>query len=265
MKLKTNNNQNDIQFDKEIEQFLEAYTIEYPTEEEIDKSIYIIKAYTPVKKNSILSIYKSFRPLLKRSSQDIANIHVWFWVANLALFLIGVGSVLFIKQNPYYLIMYLAPIPFLLGLIEAFKSKDANVLELEMSCKYSGQEVILSKLFLIGMYNILLNTAASVALYNLMPYLFLTKLLLYWITPFTFVMAMALMMAKKFRSGWLTSGFISAWSVACIVILQLTNMYTSLEMVNPFIYVGIITISIIVAIYEMKKLYSDLSLVSLNE
>jgi hypothetical protein len=264
MKLK-NNNQNDIQFDKEIEQFLEAYTIEYPTEEEITKSISIIKTYTPEKKKSVLSIYKSFRPLLKRSSQDIANIHVWFWVANLALFLIGVGSVLFIKQNPYYLIMYLAPIPFLLGLIEAFKSKDENVLELEMSCKYSGQEVILSKLFLIGMYNILLNTAASVALYNLVPYLFLTKLLLYWMTPFTFVMAVALMMAKKFRSGWLTSGFISAWSVACIVILQLTNMYTSLELVNPLIYIGIITISIIVAIYEMKKLYSDISLVSLNE
>jgi hypothetical protein len=264
MKLK-NNNQNDIQFDKEIEQFLEAYTIEYPTEEEITKSISIIKTYTPEKKKSVLSIYKSLRPLLKRSSQDIANIHVWFWVANLALFLIGVGSIIFIKQNPYYLIMYLAPIPFLLGLIEAFKSKDENVLELEMSCKYSGQEVILSKLFLIGMYNILLNTAASVALYNLVPYLYVTKLLLYWMTPFTFVMAMALMMAKKFRSGWLTSGFISVWSVACIVILQLTNMYTSLEMVNPLIYIGIITISIIVAIYEMKKLYSDISLVSLNE
>jgi hypothetical protein len=252
--MKTNNNLNEFQFDKDVEQFLDAYTIEFPSESEIDDSIALIKAYTPAPRKTLLSIYKRLKPLLKRSALEIAHINGWFWVLNLSLFLVGLGSVWLAGQNPYLLVLILAPIPFIFGIIEAFKSKDENVLEMEMACKYSGQELIVARLFVIGMYNLLLNTVVTVILFQIVPDLLLTKMLLHWLTPFTFVMAISLLLVKKFRGSWTTSVLISIWSVVCLSVIQLSTLYSTLALIHPVIYIGIIVVSLAVALYEIRQI-----------
>ncbi len=146
---------------EEMEQVINTfddYSIEYPTQNEIDQCIENLRIYIPKKK----SLSEEFKKLLNRGQIEISYINKLYWIVSILIFLITFKLSINMSINPYKVVMLISPIPLLLGFIEVFKGKENNMLELELSFKISGKETIISRIIIIGIFNIILNTAMSV-------------------------------------------------------------------------------------------------------
>lgn len=183
---------------KEMEQFIDVfndYSVEYPTQNEIDQCIENLRIYVP-KKKSLLQI---FEKLLSRGQIEISYINKLYWIISILVFLITFKLAINMSINPYKVIMSISPIPLLLGLIEVFKGKENNMLELELSFKISGKEIIISRIIIIGIFNIILNTVMSLLFFKSGIDVELLKINILWIVPFVWINLITFIIAKNIR------------------------------------------------------------------
>ncbi|WP_214630801.1 hypothetical protein [Paenibacillus agaridevorans] len=183
-----------IELDKEFQQFkLEEFTVEYPSEDAITRTIdamrpYVTQAAAPRDKYSCLGQLR------------LMQIQPLFWLANLLFFCMGLLVWYVWEGDPYKIMLLLSPIPFLLGLLEVFRGRNEGLLELEISCKYSAQQLLLMKLIVICAYNILL-CLTLIGVFGLFGEpLLLSKLLMYWTAPFAVAVSVGLAVASRVRN-----------------------------------------------------------------
>ncbi|EJO5348092.1 hypothetical protein NRP93_002197 [Clostridium botulinum] len=197
---------------EEMEQFIDAfndYSIEYPTKNEIDQCIENLRIYVPQKK----SLLQGFQKLLERGQIELSYINKVYWIITILTFLITFKLAINMNINPYKVVMLISPIPLLLGIIEVFKGKENNMLELELSFKISGKEMIISRIIIIGIFNIILNTAMSLLLFKSGIDVELVKINIFWIVPFVWVNLIAFLIAKNIKGYYVSLVAISFWIV----------------------------------------------------
>ncbi|MGF2616365.1 hypothetical protein FZC84_01100 [Rossellomorea vietnamensis] len=256
-----NSRRSDSPFDLELEELekeyglkLEDYDVECPSEEEMMRTIEAIRPYVPVKENRWRSFAENSSTLLKNSYQEIFYFSRLFWLLNVLFLVLGTLAVFAAEQDPYVTMLLLAPLPTITGLFEIMKSKLTGMAELELSFKYSLLEIILSRMLIIGGFNVLINLIATVALSILAQDVWAGKLLLYWMIPFTVVTAISLLIANRLRHMHTVTASLVVWLGAGVV-LSNSEVIEKIESVPAGVYVMFIIAASILIIFQAGRLY----------
>ncbi|PYI57361.1 hypothetical protein [Paenibacillus flagellatus] len=237
------------------EDALDEYDVEYPDEADMMRTIDALRPYVPAKESLRQSAASSpLSSLWKRALHEMAYMSAAFWVPNALLFLIGLAAVFAAELNPYAVMLLLAPIPTVSGLWEVWKSGYKGMAELEMSFKYSLQEIVLAKMIGIGAFNLAMNIVLTCGFTFIVPGVWLWKLILYWITPFAVIAAVSFTAASRFRRGYAVTAGLSAW-VATGGLLGQTRFVERLESVPPAVYAAIALLAAIVLAVQINRMY----------
>jgi hypothetical protein len=238
---------------------LDRYVICSPSEEEINATVEKLICLVPVKKRKAVD-NKLFN-LLKIAANEVRFISSSYWLISFALFTIGLCAVLvdgnnLLADNPYIISMILSPIPFILGVFEIFRGKEEGTVELELSCKMSLGEVIFSRLMIIGIYNILLNTSLSIFFKCFGSGVLFWKITLMWFTPFTVISGLGLLLVSKIRGSSVVTIFTSIWMILSICILSQKELIEKIMKVDLTFYLVLCAAGMLISGSEIKK-YAD--------
>lgn len=247
-------------FDEDTKELLESYLIEMPNEDEIHKSIQLIKTYTPKEKKGTQIKFNYYKKLLKNCTQEALNFSYSFWLTNLLLFILGFLSITVYEANPYITGMVLSPIPILIGLIEIFRNKDEGVIELESTFKHNMYEIIISKILIISFYNVTLLTLLAIVLESY-ENINLFNIILTWYVPMAVNLAIALKIAKRTKVNVTSSVLISLWICLAIMLEQIfekTMVITNIYKIS-FLVLGIIALLFIIS--EIRNLKNTLKII----
>lgn len=247
-----------IEFE-EMENEMNQFLVKYPDEDQIDATIDTLRQYVPDKKKQFMNPFERFWNLLKHSGTELSLISKSYWVASTILFILGYLITNYGAYNPLLTLVILSPVPFIFGLIEVFKGREQGLLEMEMACKFSAHEIMLSRLLLIGVFNITLNTMLTVGFAPMLDSISMLEMLFVWLTPFTMFTAVALWLGMKFRGTVFVTTFVSLWVLFSTWVVShpvwgdfILNMHIVL---HP-LFMGI---GIIMFVLQMKRLVQKYS------
>ncbi|MCA1057626.1 hypothetical protein LCL96_01680 [Rossellomorea aquimaris] len=256
-----NSRKNDTQFDLELEELekelefkLDDYDVEYPSELEMMRTIEAIKPFVPVKENRWKSYMENIVPLIKNSYQEIFYFSPLFWIVNSLFLFICIYAVFIAEQDPYVTLMLFAPLPTITGLFEILKSRITGMAELELSFKFNLQETILSKMMVIGVFNIGINLVAMVVLSIFASDVWAGKMLLYWMTPFTVITGISFLFANRVRHVHAVTATLVVW-LGAGVFLSSEEVIEKVESVPAAVYVLMIITGIILIILQASRFY----------
>lgn len=197
---------NDEFIDDEIESFLDNYVIEKVSEEEINETIDVLRAYVPRKKESTL-----MKKIFKLLRNEVGFITPVYWIIGAIALVVGVGAAFNKDISPYMTMWAMAPVPVLLGLLEILRKNNEKVIELEMSFKYSFREIILCRLFIIGVLSIVFNITLSLFIKSYFTAVTWASVLSAWVIPYTTITAISLVVATRIRNESVIIAITALW------------------------------------------------------
>ncbi|MFZ7132489.1 MAG: hypothetical protein ACOWWR_09060 [Eubacteriales bacterium] len=234
---------------------LENYTVKMPDEVQIDYTINHLRQYVPSKGTKFTGIYTRIRSLLEHALMETSFMNRGYWIISLMLFIIGyVVTIMNTDIHPYYVIIALGPFPFILGLIEVFRGREEGMTEIEMSCKYSASEIMLSRIFVITLYDIFLNTVLSLLFKLSVFYVDLPTMTLCWFIPLAMISGLSLWASMKIKSQYTSMAFMLAWGSVILYSIVSERLMNMLLTLNPLVYQLIIFVGIFIAIVQVKKI-----------
>lgn len=244
---------NPVEF-KEIEKELNQYVVKYPDEHKIDVTIDTLRQYVPNKNKQPTKIVEQFWTLMKHTTTEMALISKFYWLVSVILFTLGYLVTVFSDYNPLFTLVILAPVPLILGLIEVFKGREQGLLEMEMACKFSAHQIILSRLLLIGVFNITLNILLTVGFAPLLDSLNILEMLLIWFTPFTIFSAFALWLSMKYRGTVFVTILAFLWVLFSILVSSNPTWRDFIVKMHIALHFLFMSIGIIMIVFQIKQL-----------
>ncbi|XXM70810.1 hypothetical protein ACQ0QQ_13940 [Lysinibacillus sphaericus] len=251
----------DTQLDLELEELekelrfkLGDYDVEYPSETEMMKTIEAIRPFVPEKEDRWKSYSENIMPLIKNTYREIFYFSPLFWILNSLFLFICSCAVLIADQDPYVTLMLFAPLPTFTGLFEILKSRRTGMAELELSYKFNLQEIILSKMMIIGVFNIGINLIAMVVLSILLPDIWVGKMLLYWMTPFTVMTGISFLFASRVRHVHTVTSTLVVWLGAGLF-LSSEEVIEKVESIPAAVYGLVIIAAISFIILQAFRFY----------
>lgn len=238
----------------EIGWILDEYDVEYPSESEIMMTINSMRPYVPIHEKKWKILFEKMISITKQSLHEISYMSSLFWIFNSIFLVVCLTEVIFIKQNPYVMIMVLAPIPTISGLIEVIKSKNTGMVELEMSFKFSLQEIVLSKMLVVGGFNFVINFIFTFSISFFNHDVLIGKMLLYWVTMFTVITAIALAVVSRFRHVYAITAGLIIW-IAFGGIISQTAVLEKIENIPSNIFILVTVIASILIVFKIKQMY----------
>jgi hypothetical protein len=241
------------EIDDKTNQMLDEFSVDFPSEEEIDQAINDLHQYAPKPKRRIN--LDNLKQLLLLAGREVFYVSPLFWFLNI-LFLVSGGLITFFNHsNPYWTLFILSPIPFLTGLLEVFKSRNHGLIELEGTCKYSAQQVILSKLLLVGVFNLSVNILLIVMFSVSLDINFtLTALLTYWVMPFTLLSAIGLVITIQFRNAMVSPILTAVWLVSCLVVSHFQLSEDFIKNMSVISNMVVIIMAISLMVYMIRRI-----------
>lgn len=251
--------------EKEIEKFmnvLNTFTVPLPAEKEINNTIDNLIGLMPVQKNRIRD--NKIFSLLKTASNEIRFMSSYYWIISFGMFVFGMYSILMNDgsiiqgSSPYVSAVLLSPVPFILSFIEIFRGREEGVAELELSCKISIGEIILSRLIIICIYNVALNTMISMFVVYLNSGIAFFRVTLMWLTPFTLASGIGLILVSRMRGSYVTLTFAGAWVVVILEALTNKRVTDFMLQANIIVYlilsvVGVVLMAVQINNYAKRK------------
>ncbi|HEY4553647.1 MAG TPA: hypothetical protein VIG80_10660 [Bacillaceae bacterium] len=178
--------------------WLSEYSIEYPDGEKIEDTIFALHAYVPERKKQ--RFLKKLPLIVQNAFHESLNMSRTFWAANLIHLMAGLLFVVYLGGDPFLSLFVLAPIPFIIGLLDVFRSRDEGMIELELSFRYSHSQVILARLGIVGAFNLACNLLLWSVFHLFAEPVLLMEMLIYWAVPYTLMIAMCLFLSLAFKS-----------------------------------------------------------------
>ncbi|SHF80948.1 hypothetical protein SAMN02746089_02587 [Caldanaerobius fijiensis DSM 17918] len=237
-----------------IEEILKNYVVPVPNEDAIGLTIEQLRQYVPQKKKLYMTQWEKFMNLIHLSALDINFMSKSYWIISSIIFVLGYIIVTSAKHNPYISIMALSPFPFVLGIVEVFKGREQNVVEIELSCKITPQQIMLSKLIVIGFYNIILNTVLTLIFDSLYPEVILWKITLMWLTPLTVIGGITLWLANRIRGGYTVTVILGLWMSVILAIYTQPEVATKVMNINIAFYIAALIIGIVLTSVQIKNI-----------
>jgi hypothetical protein len=228
------------------------YEVKYPDEAEIGRTIEVVRSN--MKKQEKQGLIPD---ILRLALSDVSLISPFYWMTSLAIYIAGALLLLWV-QTPLLILFLLSPVPFMLGMMEIFRSRDEHMLELEQSCKFNAVSVIFSRLFIIGIYSIVLNTVYSFWLSLLNETLGLFQLTIYWLTPFTVVCGITLMAASNMKGSSSAAYLLPFWGVICFSTQYDSRIQDLISAANVALYVLMLALGIAFTAYQIHRLHKNI-------
>lgn len=241
--------------EREIGLALDAYDAEYPSESEIAMTIDAIRPYVPRMTTEWKTTYAGMSSIMKQTLREVLYISPIFWILNAVFLLIGLAAVVLSDKSPYLVLMMLAPLPTMTGVLEVLKSGNAEMAELEMSYTYSLQEIILSKMAVIGVFNLLVNIITTIGISYLDEGIWIWKLILYWVTPFTVITALSFVLVRRFRHLYAASAGLIVWIGFGAAISQ-SHLVEKIESIPAICYAGVAVAATLFVILQIRTIYT---------
>jgi hypothetical protein len=241
---------------------INSFTVPVPSEKEINITIDNLISLMPPRRKKI-GDNKIFG-LLRIASNEIGFMSGTYWLISFGIFILGIYSILknegsIIKNSsPYVSAALMSPIPFILSFIEIFKGREEGVAELELSCKISIGEIMISRLIIICIYNIILNTMVCTALVYSNSGIMFWRATLMWLTPFTLASGIGLILVSRMRGSYVTVIFTGAWMVLVMGALSDERITGYITRVNLVVYgilslIGIILMAVQIIHYARRQ------------
>lgn len=214
----TYNKEDDIFSEQELNQ-LEQYLVKYPDDQMIDATIDTLRQYVPEKRTARIVPFDRLSGFFKQAKNEVRFIHPLFWIMSMSLYVLGFFVTNQLKYNPLLVLIVLAPLPFVFGLLEVFRGRDANLLEMELACKFSGFEIILTRLLIVSLFNFSLTFLITILFSSVQDASFI-EMLLVWFGPFTLFISVALFLSIHFRGAFFVPIFLSIWLIFCLLLVS---------------------------------------------
>lgn len=233
---------------------LECYVVKMPSQSDINNAIDNLRMLVPRKrrKTKVLG-------LLEKASREIGFMSSTYWIVTFGLFILGAYSIwinggsITNSRNPYISAVLLAPVPFILGIIEIFRGREEGVIELELSCQISIGEIMFSRLIIICIYNILLNTILSIILTHFNSGILLLRMTLMWLAPFTITAGIGLLLVGRLRGSYVAAIFTGVWMVLIMAVLTQKNIMDRLMGINIAVYAVLTIIGAIIMTIQIRN------------
>lgn len=235
---------------------LQEYSVRYPSEAVIEATVKSLRQHVPARRGKISRGLFKAAGLAASAWREVNMFSPAYWAAVTLLFVTGYIVTAITPIFPYVTAAGLAPFPFVIGLVELFRSRDNGMLEMELACRISFRELVLSRLLVISLYSVFLNTLFSVLLSMNNPAIHLWLMTLMWFTPLTFVSALALWLATLFRSGYAASFILTLWMAVILVLQTFPGLEDYLLSVSRGIYWFIIISGAFLMFDNVKKITS---------
>jgi len=240
-----------------IERELKELTVDYPSEDEINQTIFALYEHVPERKRTLRDFMKRIKELLKLSGKEFLHISSYFWIANLLFLSFGIAGTYF-YSDPLMTLFILSPIPFLTGLLEIFKSRDQGLMELESTLKYTAQQLIFSRMFIVSGFNLILNVSLIAWFYWATDIVFqLSQLLVYWGMPLTLISALGLFLTTKYRGTISSPILVFSWFVVGYSITQFPRSNEMLQSMGIAGSLTVILASICLIVIQLKKIKGE--------
>lgn len=237
-------NETPIEYD--VKEYLDSYKVDFPNEDEIEASIEFIMAQVPVKERNSAILARKAKGLVMNSSRELMNFSWLFWGLNGLFLLLGVISLLNFNFNPYMTVFALAPLPFFTGIFEILKSKDEGLVELELTLKYNAQQILTSRLLVVGLYNFAVNIVISAITVAVYPEVLFAKLFLAWTIPYVFVTGVAFFISLKTKGIAASGTTIAIWFTFCCVGLMTPEVTGFIHEINLFPAASLVMMGIVI-------------------
>jgi len=235
---------------KALKKTLSEYTVPFPSDYQIDVTVNTLRQYVPSKQKTSERYSEKLQILFSRALIEAGLISKTYWLSSVVLFMMGYLITSRINSH-YYGVAVLAPLPFILGLIEVYKGREQGVLEIELTCKISAREIMLSRFVVIGLYSTLWNTLFSAIIGLIMPDVVMWRVLISWIAPFTFTSGLALWLAMRLRGGFAVTAVLSIWMVAVLAVLSSEPALQFLAQVDALVYTFVSCLGMILFLFQL--------------
>lgn len=256
--------------DNNVEDKLNQYIVQFPDEYEINGTIDSLRQYVPTKQPIFNKFRQRFLKLMQQAKMEVHFIRKAYWMISIALYITGYFATISKVYNPITTLIILGPIPFTIGLLEVFKSRDQGLFEMEMACKFSANEIILARLLLTGFFNLILNTLLTLAFSPFFKTTTLLNIVLLWFTPFTLFTAIALWLSMKTRGRKLTLTLTPLWILFSQFILTNYKWGPFILELHFVFHLFFMFIGLSLFFFQMKQLmnkyttYEEVSLIEIN-
>lgn len=241
---------------KNLIEMMDYYVVEMPQEDEVNKTIDNLRQFVPKKKKRRST--KVFQAI-KMAVNDVSFLSSTYWLVSFGMFVLGLYAVgtdridiVNNNNNPYIMAIILSPIPFIFGILEIYKGREEGVMELELSCKMSIGEIMISRIIIVSIYNILLNTILSIVLVHLNSSVIFLRITLMWFTPFTLISGIGLFLVAKLRGSLVTTIFTSIWMIFSISILLQREIADKMMEVNIVVYIVLSILGTVIFLFQMR-------------
>ncbi len=244
----------------DIKQFLALHEVKYPDQQHIQATVEAVRLQMRISASQQVSRWEQSKELLKLAASEITSLHPLYWIISTVLYIVGfVIMQLEISLEPQFTLFIIAPLPFVMGLVEVLRSRDEGMLELEQSCTYNAVSIMLAKLIIIFSYSIALNVLVALWLSEHSGLAPLWELMLLWLVPFTCVSGLALLTAIRLRGSTAIMLVTSIWISICFIIISTTNLISaiiSMHAVAQLIFIGF---GSCLAITQLRRLLLNVS------
>lgn len=253
---------------KLIQEELNHFIIRYPSENEINSTIEELRQYVPNKRKKSVDYMNRLMVLLRLSGMELNLISKSYWGISLILYILGFYISQSLGNNPLLTLLILIPIPIGLGLFEVFKGRDVGMMEMEMACKFSAMELILSRLLLIGIYNFILNIVLTIGLTRINTAISGLEMLVVWFSFLIVFSAISLYLSMKLRGKAFLATNISIWAIFSMILFRDERFLDILIRTHGIVYILLIIIGLATIYLQIRHLmvkYSSLEEVALIE
>ncbi|MGC5776427.1 hypothetical protein [Paenibacillus pabuli] len=246
----------------EIAPYLDEYAVDFPSEMEIDRMIRALDAHMPDQAGvrPKQSYGRSMRELFQLVRGEVAVFHKSYWLVCSLLLLLGFWLGTHSKIDPYMSGLVLVPVPFVLGLLEVFKGRDQGLMEIELTCKITAQQLMLTRLIVVLAGN--------------MAFVFLLMLVMsggtgssiswsaigLWYAQLMIAAGASLWLAMRVRGGTAVSIFLTLWFGLIWLGLSNPQFVALFQPIQPSVQIAIALCGVILLIsqiYQMARKYTS--------
>lgn len=232
-------------FDKEINDFLQAYVPKPCDEDKIDETIDVLKDYMPKKKNKYA--------LLTMIKNQVTYVNRGYIAFSIIFMILGIILSSRCQVSAYDTLLIFSPFPVIIGIYEIAKSKTQNMWEIEKSYKYSYSLVFLSRMIIVTIISSFSNMFFSLSLCNFDIGDMFVRCMSAWIVPMTIVFSISLVIFSRISRVYAPLGACSIW----IITLAFCNRWivSFLQNAREGLLILIMAFSISVFILSFIKFY----------
>lgn len=237
---------------------LDFYTVRYPSEDELNATVNELRQYVPEKKKSTTDLFHKAYPLIKHTVMEVTVMNKLYWIMTSLVYIFSYFLTVMTMIDPMVVLLFIAPLPFVFGLLEVFKGREIGLLEMEMACKYKMSEIILSRILLITIYNVILNVLLLFTFYSLLNQAIFWKISLILFTSFFAFNVVALGITLRFKRQIALIINLFIWIGYLFTIVTNVTIIERLMNTTTLVY-GLLMVASIIAIgfqlYRISKSY----------